>query len=187
MCIRDRPYSDSDSESDEEYRPNHSRVPISNPTIGSSTVWVGQRIVVSGHRQASHYDPTPDSDSDDDEQIFGWAMSTQQKKQNSPMKKCVFVEPEVIDLSQSDEGTLIDIDTRSNYGSAEIITADDIRAGVCLTYGISIAPGQTSVTSGAFVMSAEHRRLITTVPSASQTVMSLDEDISPLTLSLIHI
>ena len=30
-------------------------------------------------------------------------------------------------------------------------------------------------------MSAEHRRLITTVPTASQTVMDLDEEISPLT------
>ena len=55
-------------------------------------------------------------------------MSTQKK--TSPMKKCVFV-----DLSQSDDETLIDIDTRSNDGSAEIITADDIRAGVSLTYG----------------------------------------------------
>ena len=54
-------------------------------------------------------------------------MSTQ-KKQNSPRKKCVFVGPEVIDLSQSDEETLIDIDTRSNEVSAETITADDIRA-----------------------------------------------------------
>jgi hypothetical protein len=117
---------------------------------------------------------TPDSDSDDDDHIFGWAMSTQKK--TSPMKKCVFV-----DLSQSDDETLIDIDTRSNDGSVEIITADDIRAGVCLTYGISFPPGQSSATSGAFVMSAEQRRLITTVPSASQTVMSLDEDVSPLT------
>ena len=107
-------------------------------------------------------------------------MSTQ-KKQNSPRKKCVFVGPEVIDLSQSDEETLIDIDTRSNEVSAETITADDIRAGVSLNYGILITPGQTSATSGAFAMSAEHRRLITTVPTASQTVMSLDEDISPLT------
>jgi len=173
-------YSDSDSESDNEYRPNHTRVPISNPTIGSRTFWVGQRIVASGHRQACHHDPAQDSESDDDEQIFGWAMSTQ-KKQNSPMKKCVFAGPEVIDLSQSDEETLIDIDTRSNDVSAETITGDDIRAGVSLNYGILITPGQTSATSGVFAMSAEHRRLITTVPTASQTVMSLDEDISPLT------
>ena len=164
---------DSDSESDAEYRPRYSQVPLRDPTIGSGTFWEGRRIVPSGHLQAN------DSDSDDDEPIRGWAMSSQKK--NSPMKKCVFVEPEVIDLSQSDEETLIDIDTRSNEVSAEPITADDIRAGLRLNYGILITPGQTSATSGAFAMTAEHRRLITTVPTASQTVMSLDEDISPLT------
>ena len=97
------------------------------------------------------------------------------------MKKCIFIEPEVLDLTQSDEETLIDIDTKSNKDSAEPITADDIRAGVSLNYGILITPGQTSATRGVFAMSAEHRRLITTVPTASQTIMSLDEDISPLT------
>ena len=125
------PYSDSDSESDDEYRPNHSRVPLCNPTIGSGTFWEGQRIVASGHHQAS--DPLQDSGSDDDEQIFGWAMSTQQKK-SSPMKKCVFIAPEILDLTQSDDEILIDIDTRSNEASAETITAEDIRAGVGLNY-----------------------------------------------------
>ena len=167
-------YSDTDSESDAEYRSNHSRVHLCDPTIGSRTFREGQRIVAPGHLQAN------DSDSDDDEPIFGWAMSTQQKK-SSPMKTCVFIAPEVLDLTQSDDETLIDIDTRSNEASAETIKAEDIRAGVGLNYGIMITPGQISATSGVFAMAAEHRRLVTTVPTASQTTMSLDEDISPLT------
>ena len=153
----------------------HSRVPLRDPTIGSGIFCEDQRIVATGHCQASHHDPLQDSDSDsdDDESIFGGAMSTQ--KRDSPMKKCIFIEPEVL------EETLIDIDTKSNEDSAEPITADDIRAGVSFNYGISIAPGQTSATGGVFAMSAEHRRLAATVPTASQTTLSVDEDISPLT------